>query len=121
MLGWCYNMICHCNPVWNIRICILLNICSLILGAVSHPAPTHRPWPLPHPWAKSLVVTNRPEITAETVKPTPTISGITENSRSNPDLSLNHHHQQQNHHVDGRTQSRDQLFLSRLRNRYRQV
>ncbi|XP_045887669.1 matrix-remodeling-associated protein 5 [Micropterus dolomieu] len=90
-------------------------------GAVSHPAPTHRPWPLPHPWAKSLVVTNRPEITAETVKPTPTISGITENSRSNPDLSLNHHHQQQNHHVDGRTQSRDQLFLSRLRNRYRQA
>ncbi|KAK5925502.1 hypothetical protein CgunFtcFv8_018021 [Champsocephalus gunnari] len=31
------------------------------------------------------------------------------------------HHHQQNHDLDGRTQNRDQLFLSRLRNRYRQA
>lgn len=96
------------------------NVCPLLQGPGSHPLPTHRPWPLPHPWAQIPVVTNRPEITAETVKPTTTVSGTTGNSRStlsNPHLS--HHHQ--NHHVDGRTQTRDQLFLSRLRNRYRQV
>lgn len=95
----------------------------VFLGPGSHPVPTHRPWPLPHPWAQGPVVTNRPEITAETVKPTPTVSGTTGNSRvvlSNPHLSQPHHHHQ-NHHVDGRTQTRDQLFLSRLRNRYRQV
>lgn len=82
----------------------------------THTLPTHRPWPLPHPWAHSPVVTNRPEITAETVKPTPTLSGSTGNSRFT--LSDLHH---QNHHVDGRTQTRDQQFLLRLRNRYRQV
>ncbi|XP_029297607.1 matrix-remodeling-associated protein 5 [Cottoperca gobio] len=91
-------------------------------GPGSHPVSTHRPWPLPHPWAQIPVVTNRPEITAETVKPTTTVSGTTENSRVTlPNPHLSHHHQQQNHHVDGRTQTRDQLFLSRLRNRYRQA
>ncbi|KAM7000708.1 matrix-remodeling-associated protein 5 [Tautogolabrus adspersus] len=91
-------------------------------GSGSQPVPTHRPWPLPHPWAKDLVVTNRPEITAETVKPTPTISATTGNSRhkiSHPNLS--NHHRHQNHHLDGTTQTRDQLFFSRLRNRYRQA
>ncbi|XP_040030761.2 matrix-remodeling-associated protein 5 isoform X1 [Gasterosteus aculeatus] len=84
-------------------------------GPGTHPAPTHQPWALPHPWAQNLVVTNRPEVVAETVKPAPTLSGKT---LSNPHLSQ---HQHQNHHVDGRTQTRDQLFLSRLRNRYRQA
>ncbi|XP_070818988.1 matrix-remodeling-associated protein 5 [Chaetodon trifascialis] len=89
-------------------------------GPGSHPLPTHRPWPFPHPWSQNQVVTNRPEITAETVKPTPTISGTTGNTRftlSKPHMSHDH----QTHHVDGRTQTRDQLFLSRLRNRYRQA
>ncbi|KAM8910560.1 matrix-remodeling-associated protein 5 [Spinachia spinachia] len=83
----------------------------------------HQPWVLPHPWAQNLVVTNRPEVVAETVKPAPTLSGRTANSRvtlSNPHLS-HHQPQHQNHDVDGRTQTRDQLFLSRLRNRYRQA
>lgn len=113
-------ILCWLNPVWN----AWMYICSLVLGPGSHPVPTHRAWPLPHPWAPSPVVTNRPEITAETVKPTLTVSGTTGNSKvtlSNPYLSHHHHHHLQNHHVDGRTQTRDQLFLSRLRNRYRQV
>ncbi|KAK5865203.1 hypothetical protein PBY51_016388 [Eleginops maclovinus] len=83
--------------------------------------PTQRPWFFPHPWAQIPFVTNRPEITAETAKPTPTVFGTTGNSRvtlANPHLS---HHHQHNHDVDGRTQNRDQLFLSRLRNRYRQA
>ncbi|KAE8286257.1 Matrix-remodeling-associated protein 5 [Larimichthys crocea] len=91
-------------------------------GSGSHLVPTHRPWSLPHPWAHNPVVTNRPEITAETVKPTPTVPGTTGNSRfthSKPHIS--NHNQHQNHHVDVRTQTRDQLFLLRLRNRYRQV
>ncbi|XP_062416721.1 matrix-remodeling-associated protein 5 [Pungitius pungitius] len=92
-------------------------------GPGSHSAHTPQPWVLPHPWAQNQVVTNRPEVVAETVKPAPTLSGKTGNSRftlSNPHLS-HHQHQHENHHVDGRTQTRDQLFLSRLRNRYRQA
>lgn len=94
--------------------------CSLLLGPGSYPVPTHRPWPFNHPWAQNPAVTNRPEITAETVKPTLTASRTTGNTRftlSKPHLS----HHNQNHHVDGGNQARDQLFLSRLRNRYRQV
>ncbi|XP_030000544.1 matrix-remodeling-associated protein 5 [Sphaeramia orbicularis] len=90
-------------------------------GPGLHPVPTHRPWPFHHPWVQGPIVTNRPEITAETVKPTPTVAGSTGSSRftlSNPHLSSHYH---QNHHVDGRGQSRDHLFLSRLRNRYRQA
>ncbi|TKS72696.1 Matrix-remodeling-associated protein 5 [Collichthys lucidus] len=91
-------------------------------GSGSHLVPTHRPWSLPHPWAHNPVVTNRPEITAETVKPTPTVPGTTGNSRfTHSDRHISHHNQHQNHHVDVRTQTRDQLFLLRLRNRYRQV
>ncbi|KAM9375420.1 matrix-remodeling-associated protein 5 [Pholidichthys leucotaenia] len=89
-------------------------------GSVLHPAVTHRSWPLPHPWAHGSFVTNRPEITAEIVKPAPTVSG-TGNSKlthSNTHLS---HNPPYNHHVDSMTQTRDQLFLSRLRNRYRQA
>lgn len=106
----CYGMIYKIQLVY-----------TLFLDPGSHPVPTYRPWPLPHPWAQGPVVTNRPEIIAETVKPTPIVSRTTGNSRftlSNPHLP---HHDHQNHHVDGRTQTRDQLFLSRLRNRYRQV
>ncbi|CAJ1057928.1 matrix-remodeling-associated protein 5 [Xyrichtys novacula] len=91
------------------------------------PVPTHRPWPQPHPWIKDFIVTNRPEISAETVKPTPTIAGTTGNSnlkifhspQSNHQHHLHRHHQ--NHHVDSRTQTRDQVFLLKLRNRYRQA
>ncbi|KAM7417130.1 hypothetical protein PAMA_016980 [Pampus argenteus] len=88
-------------------------------GTGSHLVPTHRPWLLPHPWVPSPVVTNRPEITAETVKPT--LSESSGNSRftiSSPHLSQK---TLQNHHIHSRTQTRDQLFLSRLRNRYRQA
>ncbi|XP_074530874.1 matrix-remodeling-associated protein 5 [Halichoeres trimaculatus] len=84
--------------------------------------PTHQPWPHIHPWIKGPMVTNRPEITAETVKPTFTIPG-TGNSRFKipPPQQPHQHHHLPNHHVDVRTQTRDQLFISRLRNRYRQA
>lgn len=97
------------------------NIFSWFPGPGSHSVPTDRPWPFPHPWDQGSVVTNRPGITAETVKPTPTASKPTEKPTFTfPNLHLSHHNQQ-NHHMGGRTQTRDQLFLSRLRNRYRQV
>nr|XP_020451176.1 matrix-remodeling-associated protein 5-like [Monopterus albus] len=89
-------------------------------GPGSHPEPTHRPWPLHHPWVPIPAVTNRPEITADTVKPIPAVSETTGNSRftlSNSYLTHPHH---QNHLVDSRPQTRDQL-VSRLRNRYRQA
>ncbi|MEQ2252756.1 hypothetical protein ILYODFUR_025086, partial [Ilyodon furcidens] len=79
--------------------------------------PTHRPWPFLHPWGHSSFVTNRPEITPDTVKPTPTVSGR-DNSKFLPPNIF--YHNQQNHHTDSRSQTRDHLFLSRLRNRYRQ-
>uniref|UniRef100_UPI0037E78989 matrix-remodeling-associated protein 5 n=1 Tax=Semicossyphus pulcher TaxID=241346 RepID=UPI0037E78989 len=89
-------------------------------GPESQSVPMHQPWPLPHPWAHDLVVTNRPEITAETMKPTPAVPRTTGNSKLK--ISLPHlSHHPQNHHVEGKTQTRDQLFLSRLRNRYRQA
>uniref|UniRef100_A0A3Q2CV87 Si:ch211-159i8.4 n=1 Tax=Cyprinodon variegatus TaxID=28743 RepID=A0A3Q2CV87_CYPVA len=78
--------------------------------------PTHRPWPYLHPWGHGSFVTNPPEIIADTVKPTPTFSG-THISKLLP-TSVYHH---QDHHVDSRTQTRDHLFMSKLRNRYRQV
>ncbi|XP_041652916.1 matrix-remodeling-associated protein 5 [Cheilinus undulatus] len=90
-------------------------------GSGSQPVPTHRPWPLPHPWVKDRFVTNRPEITAETARPTPTISGASGTRVKISHPSLSHHSHHQNHHVDVRTQTRDQLFFSRLRNRYRQA
>ncbi|XP_015244625.1 PREDICTED: matrix-remodeling-associated protein 5-like [Cyprinodon variegatus] len=78
--------------------------------------PTHRPWPYLHPWGHGSFVTNPPEIIADTVKPTPTFSG-THISKLLP-TSVYHH---QDHHVDSRTQTRDHLFMSKLRNRYRQA
>lgn len=94
---------------------------NLFLDLGLQSLPTHRPWLLPHHSVQGPVVTNGPEIVAETVKPTPTISRATVSSRiaiSIPHLSYRDH---QNHHEDSRTQTRDQLFLIRLRNRYRQV
>ncbi|KAF7227861.1 matrix-remodeling-associated protein 5 isoform X2 [Nothobranchius furzeri] len=89
-------------------------------GPDSYPASTHRPWPFPHLWVHTSLVTNGPEITADTVKPNPTVSGP-ENFKVIPSTSHHHHHPHQNHRVDIRTQTRDHLFLSRLRNRYRQA
>ncbi|KAF7649403.1 hypothetical protein LDENG_00141840 [Lucifuga dentata] len=89
-------------------------------GPGSYPVPTHRPWPLHHPWAQGSLVTNRPEITAETVKPTAILSRSTGNAKLTPTSVYPSHHQN-NLHVDGRTQNRDQLFFTRLRNRYRQA
>ncbi|KAM6923837.1 matrix-remodeling-associated protein 5 [Xenentodon cancila] len=86
-------------------------------GPGSHPTATNRPWSFVHPWAHGSLVTNRPEITAETIKPTPTVSGK-ENSQF---VLSNSHHNNQNLHVDGRSQTRDHLFITRLRNRYRQA
>ena len=106
---------------WQVVLLDISSIC-LFVATGSHLVPTQRPWFLPHPWAHIPFVTNRPEITAETVKPTPTVFGTMGNSRvivAYPHVS--HHQHQQNHDVDGKTQNRDQLFLSRLRNRYRQV
>lgn len=121
MLALCYIMICQyihgCHVVKN----IYSQAHFLLLGTRSQLVPTHRPWPLPHPWVHSHVITNRPEITAETVKPTPTVSGSSGNCRLTICSPNQRHHVQQNHQVDSRTQTRDQLFLSRLRNRYRQV
>ncbi len=117
VLSWCYDM---SNNGCNNGYTHCSNVCFLFLGPGSHLMPTHWPWPLPHPWAQNPVVTNPPEIIAETAKLTPTVSGATSNSKltiSNPHQSYHH----QNHHVDGRTQTRDHFFLSRLRNRYRQV
>lgn len=99
----------------------LHSVCYLLQGPGSHLLPTHRPWPLPHPWAQIPVVTNRPEISAETVKPTPSVSGTTVKSVSTTSNSLPSHHHHPNHRTDGKTHTIDQMFLSRLRNRYRQV
>ncbi|XP_068596907.1 matrix-remodeling-associated protein 5 [Brachionichthys hirsutus] len=88
-------------------------------GPGSPPDPTYHPWPLSHPWTLNQVVTSQPEITAETVKPRPTASGSTGNSKfilSSPNLS----HRQQNPQVGPRMHSRHQL-LTKLRNRYRQA
>uniref|UniRef100_A0A3Q4B651 Ig-like domain-containing protein n=1 Tax=Mola mola TaxID=94237 RepID=A0A3Q4B651_MOLML len=66
----------------------------MLQGSGAHPLPTQRSWPSPNPWAQLPLVTNQPEITAETMKPSSTVSGATGNSRftlSNPHLS--HHHQ----------------------------
>nr|XP_061783687.1 matrix-remodeling-associated protein 5-like [Nerophis lumbriciformis] len=62
-------------------------------GAVPRIVPTQETRPFPYPRGQNPVATNRPEIIAETVKPTPTHGA----------------------------QVRDQLLLSRLRNRYRQA
>lgn len=84
-------------------------------GPGSHVVPTRRPWPFQHPWVHHAPVTNRPEITAETVKPTaPASSG---NSQFNQHFPPHN----QKPHVAGRSQTLDQLFITRLRNRYRQV
>ncbi|XP_028315199.1 matrix-remodeling-associated protein 5 isoform X2 [Gouania willdenowi] len=81
-----------------------------------NPPATQLPWSLHHPWAHGLLVTNRPEITAETIKPTPTIS-VSGSSR----LGISNAQNLPNYHGNNRNQIRDQLFLSRLRNRYRQA
>ncbi|XP_068182597.1 matrix-remodeling-associated protein 5 [Antennarius striatus] len=89
-------------------------------GPGSPPDPTRHPWPLSQPWTQNQVVTNQPEISAETAVLIPTVSGLTGSSRitlSRPNLS----HHQQNHQVDLRMQTRDSLFLTKLRNRYRQA
>lgn len=93
--------------------------CSMLQGPGAHPLPTQRFWPFPNTWTPLPLVTNQPEITAETLNPSSTLSGATGKSRStlsNPHLSI--HHQT---NIDERTQMIDQLLLARLRNRYRQV
>ncbi|KAM4621357.1 matrix-remodeling-associated protein 5 [Polymixia lowei] len=100
-------------------------------GPWSYPVPTHKPWHLPHPWFQGSLVTNRPEITAETVKPTAVAPGSSGNNGVSPTTShaSHHHHHLHHHHVGGgshltpgsRTQTRDHLLLSKLRNRYRQA
>ncbi|KAM8848649.1 matrix-remodeling-associated protein 5 [Synchiropus picturatus] len=80
--------------------------------------PTYKPWHFAHPWAHSPVVTNRPEIIAETMKPSPTRPGWTANRPYTPSPSQQSHHDR---HGDFMSQTRDQRLFSRLRNRYRQA
>ncbi|XP_077434365.1 matrix-remodeling-associated protein 5 [Vanacampus margaritifer] len=79
-------------------------------GAVPHIVPTHETRIFTHGTAQSPVGTTRPEITDKTVKPT---TNIIEPTTINSSL--------QNNPLDVRTQIRDQLILSKLRNRYRQA
>lgn len=93
----------------------------LFQGPGSQMLSTQRPWPQPHPWAQIPVATNPPDISAETVKPTPSLVGTTVNLKATTSSSLPRTHHHHNHRTDGRMHTIDQLFLSRLRNRYRQV
>ncbi|XP_061542245.1 LOW QUALITY PROTEIN: matrix-remodeling-associated protein 5 [Phycodurus eques] len=79
-------------------------------GAVTHIVPTHETRIFPHGRAQSPVATNRPEITAKRVKSTTSALETT---------AINSSHQ--NNPFDVRTQVRNQLLLSKLRNRYRQA
>ncbi|KAM3867228.1 matrix-remodeling-associated protein 5 [Diretmus argenteus] len=95
-----------------------------VKGPGLHPVPTLRPWLLPHLRAQGSGVTNRPGITAETVKPTPVVSESSGNSRIAPTAPHTSHHHHHHHHAGGGgsgTQTRDQLLLLKLRNRYRQA
>lgn len=86
--------------------CVLATYLFSLPGAV----PTQEAKLLPHGRAQSPAGTNKPEITAHTVKPTTNII--------EPTMI---HSPRQNNPFDARTQVRDQLLLSKLRNRYRQV
>ncbi|XP_057705567.1 matrix-remodeling-associated protein 5 isoform X2 [Corythoichthys intestinalis] len=79
-------------------------------GAAPYILPTHETRLFPHGQAQNLVATNRPEITDKTLKPT--------TRTIEPTLI---HSSDQNNPLDVRTQIRDQLLLSKLRNRYRQA
>ncbi|XP_051927311.1 matrix-remodeling-associated protein 5 [Hippocampus zosterae] len=79
-------------------------------GAVLHIVPTQEAKHLPHGRAQSPGGTNRSEMTAQTVKPT---TNIIEPTMINSPHKMNL--------FDARTQVRDQLLLSKLRNRYRQA
>ncbi|XP_037116895.1 matrix-remodeling-associated protein 5 [Syngnathus acus] len=72
--------------------------------------PTRETELFPRGRAQSPVSTNKPEITAKTVEPTSNIIKPTMINSS-----------QQNNPFDVRTQVRNQLLLSKLRNRYRQA
>lgn len=93
----------------------------LLKGTASQPPSTQRPWAQPHPWAQIPVATNPPDISAETMTPIPSVIGTTVNFESTTSTPLPHAHHHHNHHTDSRMHTMDQLFLSRLRNRYRQV
>nr|XP_015207108.1 PREDICTED: matrix-remodeling-associated protein 5-like [Lepisosteus oculatus]XP_015207109.1 PREDICTED: matrix-remodeling-associated protein 5-like [Lepisosteus oculatus]XP_015207110.1 PREDICTED: matrix-remodeling-associated protein 5-like [Lepisosteus oculatus] len=74
----------------------------------------NRAWPFHYPWGRGFVVTNRPEITALTAKPTLSVSLTSsplQNTSTNPAFKLQV--------TNSGTRSRDFLLLSKLRDRYR--
>ncbi|XP_064185420.1 matrix-remodeling-associated protein 5 [Anguilla rostrata] len=86
-----------------------------IHGSRHYPSSPSRTWHFPYPREKDAGVTNRPEITALTAKPTASIPesasparGATTPQTSRPPLNTFHN------------RTREFSFLSRLRNRYRQ-
>lgn len=100
---------------------MLIACVCLLKGTGSQLPSTQRPWPQPHPWAQIPIATNPPDISAETVTPTPPVIGTTVNFEPPTSSSLPHTHHRHNHRTDSKMHTMDQLFLSRLRNRYRQV
>ncbi|XP_056133896.1 matrix-remodeling-associated protein 5 [Lampris incognitus] len=96
-------------------------------GPWSHIVPTYQPWLLPYFRVQDSRPTNRPEITAETVKPTAVPSGSSGNTRLRTATTPHPSHHKPDagggsHSAPGsRTQTRDHMLLSKLRNRYRQV
>ncbi|XP_072322072.1 uncharacterized protein, partial [Eucyclogobius newberryi] len=76
----------------------------------SNLVPTPRPWPFQHPWVQAPF-TNRPEITAETVRPTASPTGHS---------GFNHHYYNPPAQRPNQP-TMDQLLITRLRNRYRQA
>ncbi|CAB1325158.1 unnamed protein product [Coregonus sp. 'balchen'] len=87
-------------------------------GSGPHPAFTERPRLFPHPEGRGAGVTNRPEITAETVRPTAFISASPGSDMAAP---LTSHPPHRGPGPASRTRQQDLLMLSKLRNRYRQA
>ncbi|XP_029627351.1 matrix-remodeling-associated protein 5 [Salmo trutta] len=87
-------------------------------GSGPHPAFTERPMLFPHPGGRGVGVTNRPEITAETVRPTAFISASPGSGMAAP---LTSHPPHRGPGPASRTRQQDLLMLSKLRNRYRQA
>ncbi|KAL0973962.1 hypothetical protein UPYG_G00213460 [Umbra pygmaea] len=102
------------NPDWPYNRFQLL---PSVHGSGRYPAFTRRPWMFPQLGVRGYGVTNRPEITAETVRPSAFISS----PDSGTDAPLTSHINSRGPGSSSRKKQQDLLTLSKLRNRYRQV
>ncbi|XP_034147844.1 matrix-remodeling-associated protein 5 [Esox lucius] len=89
-----------------------------VYGSGTYPVLTERPWLYPHLGVRGSGVTNRPEITAETVRSSAFTSPSPFSGTEGSLTSYSPHKDPGSH---SRTRQQDLLMLSKLRNRYRQV